>query len=145
MSTRVEPKRIDYYAKFFLLSTRWNDNDIYGHLNNVIYFELFDTAINRFLIENDLLCIEKSKEIGLVVDNRCTYFSSIKFPDLINVGIKVEKIGRTSVTYEIGIFKNDEKITAAIGKFVHVYVDRYTNRPVNLPEKLRTELLNLII
>lgn len=145
MNNRPQRQPRDSYAHFSSTSTRWNDNDVYGHMNNVVYFELFDSAINTFLIEKKLLDIDKSTNIGLVVDNKCTYFSSVKFPDALDVGIRTSNIGRTSVTYEIGIFSKTEEMTAAMGTFTHVYVDRKTNIPSPLSEEMRHALESLQI
>jgi acyl-CoA thioester hydrolase len=140
MNNKTIPQSRDAYLKYTTISTRWNDNDVYGHLNNVIYFELFDTAINKYLIESNLLDINKSSVVGLVVDNQCTYFSSIKFPENVDVGIKTSKVGRTSVIYEIGIFRKEEEQTSAVGTFIHVYVDKKTNIPAPLTDKMRSAL-----
>lgn len=140
MNNKTIPQSRDAYLKYTTISTRWNDNDVYGHLNNVIYFELFDTAINKYLIESNLLDINKSPVVGLVVDNQCTYFSSIKFPENVDVGIKTSKVGRTSVIYEIGIFRKEEEQTSAVGTFIHVYVDKKTNIPAPLTDKMRSAL-----
>lgn len=144
MSTRPQPLKRSDFSQFISLSTRWNDNDVYGHLNNVVYFELFDTAINSFLIRNDLIDIYSGEVVGLVVENKCSYFSSVKFPDELDVGIKVSKIGSTSVTYEIGIFNKNVEISSAIGTFVHVYVERVSHKPVPLNEVFRSELQKLM-
>lgn len=144
MSTRPQPLKRSDFTQFISLSTRWNDNDVYGHLNNVVYFELFDTAINSFLIRNNLINIYSGKVVGLVVENKCSYFSSVKFPDELDVGIKVSKIGSTSVTYLIGIFNKNVEISSAIGTFVHVYVERVNHVPVPLNEVFRSELQKLM-
>lgn len=144
MSTRPQPLKRSDFTQFISLSTRWNDNDVYGHLNNVVYFELFDTAINSFLIRNNLIDIYSGKVVGLVVENKCSYFSSVKFPDELDVGIKVSKIGSTSVTYQIGIFNKNVEISSAIGTFVHVYVERVNHVPVPLNEVFRSELQKLM-
>lgn len=144
MSSRPKPLNRNEFNTFISLSTRWNDNDVYGHLNNVVYFELFDTAINSYLIRNNLIDIYSGDIVGLVVENKCSYFSSVKFPDELDVGIKVSKIGSTSVTYEIGIFNKNFEISSAIGTFVHVYVDRLNHKPVPLNEVFKGELQKLI-
>lgn len=145
MSTdTTRPVRADY-ARFFPIHTRWNDNDSYGHVNNVVYFEFFDTAINRNLIECGLLDVNKSAAVALVVDNRCTYHASISFPDLVHAGIKVKRMGSSSVTYEVGIFKNDDEVAAALGTFVHVYVDRASGQSISIPPEVRSALTSLMV
>lgn len=145
MSTGTQrPVRADF-AKFFPIQTRWNDNDPYGHVNNVVYFEFFDTAINTNLIQCGLLDVNKSPAVALVVDNRCTYFASVSFPDLVHVGIRVKRIGGSSVTYEVGIFKNDDDVAAALGTFVHVYVDRASGKSIAVPPDVRTALSALVV
>ena len=114
------------------MNTRWNDNDIYGHLNNVIYYELFDTAVNKWLIKNNLIDIKKGNNIGLIVQSGCNYFSSFEYPEDIDAGIRVTKIGNSSVRYEVGLFKSNDDLASADGFFIHVYVDRVSNKPINL-------------
>lgn len=133
----------DSFSKFIEISTRWSDNDVYRHVNNVIYFSFFDTAVNQNLIEHGLLDVENSPFVGLVVDNQCQYFASITFPDQIKVGLKVIKLGNSSVQYLLGIFKNQDPNICALGKFTHVYVDRSTNRPVPIPGEIRLMLEKL--
>ncbi|WP_241687835.1 thioesterase family protein [Janthinobacterium sp. 17J80-10] len=128
------------FAHFHQITTRWMDNDAYGHVNNVIYYSYFDTAVNEYLIGQGALDITKSEVIGLVVETQCRYFSSIAFPDTIHVGVRVAHLGNSSVRYELGIFRNDDDVAAAQGHFVHVYVDRVTNRPTALPQALRNAL-----
>lgn len=126
-----------YFPKMITISTRWSDNDIYLHNNNVVYFSYFDTAVNQNLLENGLLSVANSDVIGLVVNNQCQFFAPITFPDRVHVGIRVEKIGNTSVTYCLGIFKNAEDVLSALGSYTHVYVDRKTHRPVSIPSQTR--------
>ncbi len=116
------------------------DNDIYGHVNNVTYYSYFDTAVNRFLIEQGVLDIQGGDTVGFVVESGCSYFSPIAFPDALHVGVRVTRIGNSSVRYEIGIFRNDDECVCAAGQFVHVYVDRSTGRPVPIPEESRRVL-----
>lgn len=132
------------YPYFTALTTRWNDNDVYGHVNNVVYFEFFDTAINTFLIEHEALDIARSEVVGLVVDNRCTYFSSIKFPDAVHVGIAIVRIGNSSVEYEVGVFKNAEEHASAVGRFVHVYVEKSTGVSTRIPDPIRAVLERIV-
>lgn len=125
------------------ITTRWADNDAYGHVNNVVYYAWFDTVVNRWLIERGLLDVEKGETIGLVVETRCNYFASIAFPDRVRAGLRVAHLGRSSVRYEIAIFREDDDEAAAQGHFVHVYVDRAQRRPVPLPGPLREALETL--
>ena len=124
------PSNRSEYNYFTKVSTRWNDNDIYGHMNNIIYYALFDTAVNKWLINNNLIDINKGKNIGLIVQSGCDYFSSFSYPDDIDAGIRVTKIGTSSVRYEVGLFKETEQNASADGFFIHVYVDRKTNIPL---------------
>lgn len=122
---------------FQTMTTRWMDNDSYRHMNNTTYYSFFDTIVNQYLIENDVLDIEKSPVIGLVAETTCRYFRSIGFPSKINVGLRVGHLGRSSIRYEIGMYKDDEDEASAQGHFVHVYVDRESGRPTPIPEKMR--------
>ena len=122
------------------MKTRWNDNDIYGHLNNVIYYELFDTAVNKWLIKNNLIDIKKGNNIGLIVQSGCNYFSSFEYPEDIDAGIRVTKIGNSSVRYEVGLFKSNDDLASADGFFIHVYVDRVSNKPINLDYEFKKKL-----
>lgn len=134
----------DDYRAFRVITTRWMDNDIYGHMNNVVHYSLFDTAVNGWLIENGVLDIHKGDQIGLVVETGCRYFSEMAFPDTIHAGIRVAKIGNSSVRYEVGLFRNEERQAAAEGFFVHVYVDAKTRRPAPLNSELRAKLESLV-
>tara|TARA_B100001939_G_scaffold9890_1_gene8846 strand:+ start:374 stop:769 length:396 start_codon:yes stop_codon:yes gene_type:complete len=122
------------------MNTRWNDNDIYGHLNNVIYYELFDTAVNKWLIKNNLIDIKKGNNIGLIVQSGCNYFSSFEYPEDIDAGIRVTKIGNSSVRYEVGLFKSNDDLASADGFFIHVYVDRVSNKPIKLDYEFKKKL-----
>ena len=133
------------FPKIITMTTRWSDNDIYLHVNNVVYFSYFDTAVNQNLVETGVLTIENSEVVGLVVNNQCQFFASISFPDTVHVGLSVEKIGNSSVTYRLGIFKNDENQLSALGSYTHVYVNRNTQRPVPIPEKTRAVFESLLI
>lgn len=128
------------YRAFRTIGTRWADNDIYGHVNNVVYYSWFDTAVNAHLIAEGALDIHHGTTIGLVVETQCHYFAPLAFPQNIEAGLRVGRIGSSSVRYEIGLFAEGEVQTAACGHFVHVYVDRLTRRPVALPPALRTVL-----
>ena len=143
MTRPIAGRRADY-PHFRAIPTRWIDNDVYGHVNNVVYYEYFDTVVNQYLIEHGALDIEKSAVIGLVVETHCNYFASITFPDVVHAGLRVARLGSTSVRYEIGLFRNEDAEAAAQGHFVHVYVDRTTRRPAMLPEALRQALAGLI-
>ena len=133
---RPRPAPRSRYRRFVPLATRWSDNDAYGHLNNVIYLSLFDSAVNAELIAAGVLDIAHGDVIGVVVETGCHFFSSLAFPQAVEAGLAVSQIGRTSVSYEIGICAIGAAETAAHGRFVHVYVDRETRRPVPVPERL---------
>jgi acyl-CoA thioester hydrolase len=124
------------------ITTRWMDNDAYGHVNNVVYYSWFDTAVNAYLIEHGALDIHEGKTIGLVVETQCNYFAPLAFPQIVEAGIRVAHMGSSSVRYEVGIFGSDD-LCAAKGHFVHVYVDAATRRPTVLPEKLKIVLETL--
>jgi acyl-CoA thioester hydrolase len=143
VSGKRQPTQRARYRHFSSLETRWADNDSYGHVNNTVYYEYFDTAVNRRLVEAGVLDVNASEVIGLVVETQCTYFSSVSFPDRVAVGLKVVHLGNSSVRYEIAIFRNDHDDAAAVGEFVHVYVDRASNRPVPIPPTVREVLLPL--
>ena len=132
------------FPHFCEIATRWMDNDVYGHVNNVVYYSYFDTAVNQFLIERGVLDIHHGQVVGFVVDSGCSYFSPIAFPDVVHVGIRVAKLGNSSVRYEIGIYRNEENTLAAMGHFVHVYVERSSNRSVPIPEPVRTVLASIV-
>ena len=125
------------------LPTRWMDNDSYGHVNNVNYYSFFDTAVNQFLIGRGVLDIHSDNIVGFVVETSCAYFSSISFPDLIHVGVRVARLGNSSVRYELALYRNDDPLPSAAGHFVHVYVDRRSNKSVQIPEKVRAVLETL--
>ncbi len=119
------------------------DNDVYAHVNNVVYYSYFDTVVNQYLVENNVLDPVRGEVIGLVVETQCRYFAPVSFPDRITAGLNVAHIGNTSVRYEIGIFRDDEKQAAAQGHFVHVYVGRTTRTPTPLPQQLKDALLKI--
>ncbi len=127
----------ELFPIFVPLSTRWKDNDPYGHLNNVVYYELFDAAVNELLIDRGLLDPATSAVIGLVVDSRCRFFASLAFPDKVEVGVLVEAIGRSSVNYRLAVFRAGAATAAADGRYTHVYVERATGKPVAIPEPHR--------
>jgi acyl-CoA thioester hydrolase len=140
---RPQPDGRDAYRHFTPLATRWMDNDAYGHLNNVVYYSLFDTAVNRYLIEAGALDIHHGEVIGLVVETHCNYFASIEFPQMVEAGIRVAHMGSSSVRYEIGIFAAGAPLAAARGHFIHVYVARATLPPAALPPALLKALKEL--
>ncbi len=140
---KPEPERRSAYKAFRTISTRWMDNDAYGHVNNVVYYSWFDTAVNAWLIEQGLLDIHGGDTIGLVIETQCNYFASLSFPQSIEAGIRVARLGNSSVRYEVGLYAQGEELAAAQGHFVHVYVDRLTRRPVPLPAALRNALATL--
>jgi acyl-CoA thioester hydrolase len=137
---RPRPRRRSDYRRFERITTRWMDNDVYGHVNNVVHYSFFDTAVNGYLIREGALDIAAGPVIGLVVDTRCSYFSELAFPTVVEAGLRVARLGTSSVRYEIGLFAEGEPLTAAAGAFVHVYVDRATRRPTPLPDRLREVL-----
>ena len=137
---RMAIKSRSEFRYFQPITTRWMDNDAYGHVNNVVYYSWFDTVVNQYLITNKALDLNAGSSIGLVVETQCAYFNSVSFPDTILVGLVVGHIGTSSVRYELGIFKNEDQPCAAQGHLVHVYVDRATRRPTPLSETLRNLL-----
>ena len=144
MATAPQRTRTDY-KYFTAVQTRWMDNDVYAHVNNVVYYSFFDTIVNGYLIAEGALDIERGNVIGLVVDTQCRYFSPVTFPQTLDGGLRVSHIGNSSVHYELGIFVQGNDIAAAEGHFVHVYVDRQTRRPVSLPTPLRAALERALI
>ena len=133
----------DDYRYLTTIDTRWMDNDAYGHVNNVVYYSFFDTAVNRWLIERGVLDIAQSAAVGLVVETQCRYFAPLTFPDRVTAGLRIAHLGRSSVRYEIGLFRNDDVHAAAAGHFVHVYVDRATRQSVPISETVRTAMQEL--
>ena len=138
---RPEPREAD--RRFRPMTTRWMDNDLYGHLNNVVYYGLFDSAVNGYLIDAGALDIHAGGVIGLVVETHCNYFAPLAFPQPVDAGLRVARVGRSSVRYEVGVFGAGEPLAAACGHFVHVYVDRASRRPTPLPVPLREALAPL--
>ena len=133
------------YRVHRLIPTRWMDNDAYGHVNNVIYYSWFDTAVNAWLIEQSLLDIHNGNPIGLVVETGCRYNRSVAFPEIVEAGLRIAKLGNSSVRWEVGLFTAGHEAPAAEGHFVHVYVDRETRRPAPLPDAWRQVLLPLVV
>ena len=141
--SKPQPEGREAYKAFRSISTRWMDNDVYGHVNNVVYYSWFDTAVNATLIEQGVLDIHGGQTIGLVIETQCNYFAPLAFPQTIEAGIRVARLGSSSVRYEVGLFAQGEPLTAAKGHFIHVYVDRDTRRPVPLPTPLKQFLETL--
>lgn len=140
---RPQPRSRDDFRVFRTIGTRWADNDVYGHVNNVVYYSWFDTAVNAYLIEAGALDIHQGPVIGLVIETQCNYFAPLAFPQNVEAGLRVAHLGSSSVRYEVGLFAEGEPLSAACGHFVHVYVDRHTRRPVPLPDNLKTTLETL--
>nr|WP_297352233.1 thioesterase family protein [uncultured Caldimonas sp.] len=134
--SRLLPEARGAYRHFLPITTRWMDNDVYGHVNNVIYYSYFDTVVNQYLIAEGALDIHASDVIGLVIETQCNYFAPLAFPQTVEAGLRVAHLGSSSVRYEVGLFAQGEPQTAARGHFVHVYVDRATRRPTVLPTPL---------
>jgi acyl-CoA thioester hydrolase len=133
---RPSPETRSAYRAMRSITTRWMDNDVYGHVNNVVYYAWFDTAVNAHLIEQGALDIHAGSTIGLVVETQCHYFAPIAFPQKVTAGIRVARMGQSSVRYEVGLFADDDERCAAKGHFVQASVDRQSRRPVALPPKL---------
>jgi acyl-CoA thioester hydrolase len=138
-----ERPTLDEYPFHTSITTRWSDNDIYGHVNNVVYYSWFDTAVNAHLIEQGALDIHTGPVIGLVIETQCNYFAPLAFPQTVWAGLRVAHLGSSSVRYEVGLFAEGDDLAAACGHFVHVYVDRETRRPVPLPATLKHTLETL--
>lgn len=141
--SRPQPHRLDEYRHTLEIPTRWGDNDAYGHVNNAVYYAYFDTVVNTFLIREGVLDIEEGAVIGLVVETGCHFFAPLVYPETVTAALRVAHIGRSSVRYEVGLFGAAQATAAAQGHFIHVYVDRKTRRPVELPAKLRDLLSGL--
>lgn len=138
-----QPNHRSTYPVFRLISTRWMDNDAYGHVNNVVYYSWFDTAVNAYLIEQGVLDIHQGDTIGLVIETQCNYFAPLAFPQTVEAGIRVAHLGKSSVRYEVGLFAHGSSSAAAQGHFIHVYVDKSSRRPVALPDNLKSLLETL--
>ena len=143
-SDKPQPAPRSAYKVFRSISTRWMDNDAYGHVNNVVYYSWFDTAVNAYLIDQGVLDIHHGDTIGLVIETQCNYFSPLAFPQTVEAGIRVARLGASSVRYEVGLFAQGEPLTAARGHFIHVYVDKQSRRPAPLPLNLKTVLETLL-
>ena len=146
--TKPTSRPRDAFKLFVAMPTRWADNDVYGHVNNVTYYSYFDTAVNHWLIAQGLLNIHDhpaTSPVGLVVANSCQFFASIAFPQTLEVGIRIDHIGSSSVRYVLGVFTADALMASAVGEFTHVYVDRISRKPTPLPATWRTIFTTLII
>ena len=139
----MEWKRADF-KRWVQIPTRWMDDDVYGHVNNVVYYSYFDTAVNGSLIHETRTDIRKLEAIGIVVESGCTFHRELSFPETIEAGLQVERIGNSSVTYRIGLFRIDDPVPLASGRFVHVYVSSRHRRPVRVPEKIRKALKKIL-
>ena len=144
MSKQVLKTRTQFKF-FFSIQTRWADNDIYGHVNNVTYYSYFDTAANSLLIQKTGFDIHHSKMIGLVVDSACSFLQELSFPEVVEVGVAIGKIGNSSLRYELAIFKQNQPLAAAQGHFVHVFVDRESRQTVAIPQTMRDVLAEYLL
>ena len=142
--SRPTPEPRAAYKHFQVIPTRWIDNDVYGHVNNVVYYTYFDTVVNQFLIEQGVLDIQRSGVVGLVVETQCNYFVPITFPEVVHAGLRVAELGASSVRYEIALFRNDETSAAAQGHFIHVYVDRASRKSAHVPPAMRAALEKIL-
>lgn len=143
MSERPRARRSDFPV-FRPITTRWMDNDVYGHVNNVVFYSWFDTAVNAYLVEAGVLDWSQGEAVGLVVETLCRYHAPVAFPEPVEVGLRVDRIGDSSVRYGLGVFRDGDEAAAADGHFVHVYVDRETRRPVTVPAAMRAALAPLV-
>ncbi len=141
--SRVQPLGRASFKAWRSFATRWADNDVYGHVNNTVFYQWFDSAVNAWLVDQRLLDLADGGVIGLVVDTRCSYFAPLTFPRPVEVGIALDHLGTSSVRYRVGVFDVGHAKTAAHGAFTHVYVDRQTRRPVTLPAAWREALESL--
>lgn len=142
MSEKAKIQREDF-SHWLIIPTRWMDNDVYGHVNNVQYYSFFDTVINEYLITEGKLDIHSGEIIGVAVETQCQFFQSLAFPEKVDAGLRVAKLGNSSVRYEIGLFKHGKAEAAAFGHFVHVFVNRQSRRPEAIPESIRSALSRL--
>jgi acyl-CoA thioester hydrolase len=140
---RQLPEQRSEFPVLRTITTRWHDNDHYGHVNNVVYYAYFDTAVNGYLIEASGTDIRSLPAIGIVAETSCRFLRELSFPDTVHAGLALEKLGNSSVVYRIGLFRNEEAAPAAIGRFVHVYVHATTRRPVPIPPQIRAALTAL--
>lgn len=143
--TKAAPATREQFRHFLAIPTRWMDNDVYGHINNVVYYSFFDTAVNQYLVERAGLELEISETIGVVVETMCRFHRALSFPEPVEAGLRVSRVGGSSVRYEIGIFRPGDPVAVAAGHFVHVYVDRATRRPSTVPARVRAALEPLMV
>jgi len=143
--SKPAPHTLSDYPHHLTIPTRWADNDVYGHVNNSVYYFYFDTVVNKWLLDNGLLEIGTADVVGLVVETSCSYFAPISFPDNVVAGLRVAKLGNSSVRYDIGLFRNNETEASAQGHFVHVYVDEKTRRPVKISDIMRETLTEILV
>ena len=142
---KPETKRRQNYRFLFPIQTRWADNDMYGHVNNVTYYSYFDTAANALLIQHAGFDLQNTPIIGLVVDSACSFLQELSYPEIIEVGVAIEKIGNSSLRYDLAIFKQGQNEAAAQGHFVHVFVDRQTRKSTSIPDDMRNALTQFLL
>ena len=142
--SRPEPHHRHSYHALRPITTRWMDNDVYGHVNNVVYYAFFDTVVNAYLLEQQVLDFAAGAVIGLVVETGCHYFEPVSFPELVHGGLRVTHVGTSSVRYEVGLFRGEGALAVAQGHFVHVYVDRVHRRPTAIPPAMRAVLAGIM-
>jgi acyl-CoA thioester hydrolase len=145
MESKTTAPARNAFRVFRPMLTRWLDNDVYGHINNVVYYEYFDTTVNAFLLEATGIDTRLLPQIGVVAETGCVFHSSLSFPQALEIGVAVEHLGRSSVVYRLGVFARDAQVAAASGKFVHVYVDNVSRLPVEIPQIIRGVLAPLVI
>jgi acyl-CoA thioester hydrolase len=142
---RPEPGRRNQYAKFMPVQTRWMDNDVYGHINNVVYYSYFDTVVNLYLIDPGGLDFHNAPIVGIMAETMCRFHRSFAYPEAIDAGLRVGRLGRSSVRYEVGLFGEGEDLARVEGHLVHVFVERTTNAPVSIPAGIRSALEQLVV
>lgn len=145
MNENLKTRSRDYYPHLLAIPTRWMDNDIYGHVNNVVYYSYFDTVVNDYLIREGDLDIHEGEVIGIAVETRCSFLASLVFPETVDAGLAVGHLGNSSVRYLIGLFGEGRDTVAAAGEFVHVFVDRKSRKPVPIPRRIRTALERILV
>jgi acyl-CoA thioester hydrolase len=145
MSDRASPMPRSAFRHFMPMQTRWHDNDIFGHVNNVVYYSYFDTAVNCHITDAGLMDPQHAGIVGVVAESSCSYFRSVAFPDALEVGLAITKLGRSSVVYALGLFKKGEDMSAATCRFVHVYVDRKTNQTMPIPADYRALFATILV
>ena len=142
---RARPQSRSAYRRFASFATRWRDNDQYGHMNNAVYYELFDSAVNKFLIETGILDIAGADTVFLVASSDCNYFDEVAYPSDVEIGLSVSRIGSSAVTYQVGLFVDGAERTAARGTFIHVNVDTKTKRPCAIDDSIRAKFADLVV